>query len=331
MIRDIKSIGLLTTSALALTITSHASAQETPPPAARATTHIDEIVVTAQRRAENKQDVPVTITVLDGATLEKARVQGAQDIALRTPGFGFDAWPASEPRLAVRGIGTTARGAGGDPSTAVFFDEIYAGRPAAITFETYDLQRIEVLKGPQGTLFGRNVTGGAVSVVSNPADLGGFDASLEGSYGNFNRTDLQGFVNVPLSDKAAFRATGTWHRHDGYVTRVVDGVKGGKLDDQNAKYGRFQFYAEPSTNFRVDLKADVSRDRANGPGFRAIDDFGVGGLSGRYILQDDRSENGSTFDGVQNRDAWGVRGKLEWDLPVATLSYLAPLIHRAAA
>lgn len=322
MTGNIKTIVGLSASALALTISAQAIAQEGGEAAASEAPQVSDIIVTAQRRSENKQDVPVTLTVLDGETIEKARIQDAQDIALRTPGFGFDAWPASEPRLSVRGIGTTARGAGGDPSTAVFFDEIYAGRPAAITFETYDLQRIEVLKGPQGTLFGRNVTGGAVSIVSNPADLGGFDASVEGSYGNFDRTDLLGYVNVPLSDKAAFRATGTWRRHDGYVTRIVNGAEAGKLDDQNAKYGRFQLYVEPAPNFRIDLKADVARDRANGPGFRAFDDVGVGSLSGRYTLQNNRYRNAATFDGVQNRDAWGVRGKLEWDLPFATLSYL---------
>ncbi|MFC3051421.1 TonB-dependent receptor [Kordiimonas pumila] len=322
MIRNNKYGTGLATLALTLALASQVSAQEALQDAAEGVIQIDEIIVTAQRRAESKQDVPVTITVLDSASIERARIHDAQDVSMRTPGFGFDAWPATEPRLSVRGIGTTARGAGGDPSTAVFYDEIYAGRPAAITFETYDLQRIEVLKGPQGTLYGRNVTGGAISVVSNPADLSGFDASAEGSYGNFDRTDLQGYVNVPLSDKVAVRATGTWRRHDGYVSRIVNGSEAGKLDDQNTKYGRFQVYAEPSENVRIDLKADIARDRANGPGFRAFEDAGVGGLSGRYILVDDRSVNASTFDGIQSRDAWGLRGKLELDLSFATLSYL---------
>ncbi|MFV3075287.1 TonB-dependent receptor [Niveispirillum fermenti] len=284
---------------------------------------LSEIIVTAQRRAENKQDVPVTVTVLGGDFIRDARIQSVQDIVARTPGFGFDTYPASEPRLSVRGIGSSARGAGGDPSTAIFIDEIYYGRPAAIIFETYDVQRVEVLKGPQGTLFGRNVAGGAVSTVTNPADPRGFDAGAEGTYGNYDRVDLAGFVNAPIADgKGAIRVTGTLHRHDGYVDRVVNGVKDGDLDDQNAKYGRAQIYLEPSDTLRLDVKADYARDRAHGPGNRPVIDLGDGGLSGLLAPGTKRGENAATFNGIQDRDTWGVRGKIEKDLAFASISYL---------
>lgn len=282
-----------------------------------------DIVVTAQRRSENKQDVPVTLTVLSGAQIEDARIQSVQDLVTRTPGFGFDTYPASEPRLSIRGVGSSARGAGGDPSVALFIDEVYYGRPAAIVFETYDVERVEILKGPQGTLFGRNVAGGAVSVVTTPPSLTAFDASAEATYGNYNRADGAGFVNVPLADgTAALRVTGTYRRHDGYVDRIVNGEKQGAVDDQDSAYGRIQLRVEPATNFQIDLKADYARDRGAGPGNRVLLDTGDGGLSGLFVPNTDRYENAATFDGRQDRDTWGLRSGINWDLPFASVRYI---------
>ncbi|MBL4802187.1 MAG: TonB-dependent receptor [Emcibacter sp.] len=312
------SLGAMLCSTVSLFAQEAASTQKTENEWA-----IDTIVVTAQRRSQDKQDVPITVTVLGGDYIEKARIESIQDIAIRTPGFGYDVYPASEPRLSVRGVASSARGAGGDPSVAVFIDEIYYGRPASINFEAFDVQRIEVLKGPQGTLFGRNVAGGAVSVTTRPADLGGFDAALEVTYGSHDRMDMAGFVNIPLiEDKVAFRATGVLRRHDGYVTRIVDGVEEGELDNKDSKSARFQLYAEPTESFRLDIKADFTIDRANGPGNRVLSDTGSGGLSGAFASGTVRGENASTFDGQQDRDIWGIVGKAELDLSFASVSYL---------
>lgn len=285
-------------------------------------TGLDEIIVTAQRRSENKQNVPITLTVIDGDYIEAARVQSVQDIVARTPGFGFDTYPQSEPRLSIRGVGSSSRGAGGDPSTAVFIDEIYYGRPAAITFETYDVERVEVLKGPQGTLFGRNVAGGAVSVITRPPALDNFEAAAEASYGNYDRVDVAGFVNAPLSEGSAMRLTGTYRRHDGYVDRVSDGQKIGELDDLDSKYARLQYLIEPAENFRLNLKADYLRERGGGPGNRVILDLGDGGLSGLFAPTSERNENAATFHGQQDRETKGIRAEAEWDLPFASLRYL---------
>src|SRR3990170_2627012 len=182
--------------------------------AAQSTTEsseLEEVLVTAQRRGERLQDVPITVTVLDAEQIRNARVQQIGDIASRTPGLSFDAFPASQPRVYIRGIGSSDRGAAGDPSAAVFLDEIYLGRPAAVAFDAFDVERIEVLKGPQGTLYGRNVVGGAINVLSRRADPSAFDAGAEVTVGNFERLDGAAFVNVPLADgKAAVRASGSW-------------------------------------------------------------------------------------------------------------------------
>lgn len=312
---------LLGASLAALMAPGLAMAQDSQP---RQDDVVDEVIVTAQRRDQDVQDVPVTVTVLGGEEIAEARIQTVGDVVTRTPGLQFDAYPSSEPRLSVRGVSSSDRGAAGDPSSAVFVDEIYYGRPAAINFESFDLARIEVLKGPQGTLFGRNVVGGAINIVTNRPSLGGFDAAIEGSLGNFDARDLSAYVNAPLGQDgtAAIRIGGSIHQRDGYVDRIVDGVREGSVDDRDSASGRIQLRFEPTQAFRLNLTADVARDRDSGPSIRAIADTGVDALSGLYVLNDDRDFTAATFDGQQDRDTWGLRGQAEYDLSFASLRYL---------
>jgi iron complex outermembrane receptor protein len=289
---------------------------------------LEEIIVTAQRRSERLQDVPVTVTVFGAEQVRAARIQAVQDVVSRTTGLDFDAYPASEPRLAIRGVGSSDRGAAGDPSSAVFIDEIYYGRPAAIAFDAFDLQRIEVLKGPQGTLFGRNVVGGAINIVTATPALDAFDAGAEASFGNYNRRDFAAMVNAPFADgTAAVRLSGALHRHDGYVDReTTAGAKLGELDDQDSYSVRAQFAMEPTDALRLHFTVDTTTDRANGPGNRpiALDIANGGSLIPVFTSRINRTRdfNRAEIDGLQDRDTWGARAKLEWDLSFATLSYL---------
>jgi iron complex outermembrane receptor protein len=288
-------------------------------------TVIPDIIVTAQRRDEDRQDVPLTVTVLGQAQIQNARIATVGDIVQRTPGVGFSSFPASEPRVAVRGIGSASRGASGDPSSAVFVDEIYNGRPAGIAYDPFDIARIEVLKGPQGTLFGRNVTGGAVNIVTNRPDLRSFGASVEGSYGNYNQVDLAGVVNVPVAqDTAAIRIGGAIHRHDGFVDRInAAGTKVGELDDKDSKSGRIQLRVEPNERVRFHLTADVASERNKGPSNRIPEYMQAsGGFVDRFFVDPYTYKTYATTDGYQNRDVWSVRGKFEYDISFATVSYL---------
>lgn len=279
-----------------------------------------EIIVTAQRRSERLQDVPITVTVFDNQQIESKRIQALSDVVGFTPGLSFDAFPSGQPRPFIRGIGSADRGAGGDPSSAVFLDEIYLGRPAAVAFDAFDIQQIEVLKGPQGTLFGRNVVGGAVVVTTKRPTIGEFDASAELTAGNYDRLEGAGFLNVPLGSQAALRASGSVRTHDGYVH---NNFTGNELDDQETMSGRLQLLVEPADNFRVHLSADVTRDRANGPAQFAFD---LDPTSSRRTLwrvnRDRDTGNASEIDGFQNRDTWGFRGEVQWDLGAMKLTYL---------
>lgn len=277
---------------------------------------VDEIVVTAQRRSERLQDVPVTVTAFGATQIEEAHIVGVQDIITRTPGLSFDAFPASEPRLFIRGIGSSDRGSGGDPSAAVFLDEIYLGRPSAIAFDVFDIERIEVLKGPQGTLYGRNVVGGAINVITKAPDLTGLAGALEGTLGDFDRRELAGMVNAPFAGGlAAVRLSGSLRKHDGYTTSTVTG---GDLEAGDTRSARAQLLLEPTDRLRIHLTADTTTDRGTGPANHVL----FTSRPDRYPLSLDPDKSLATMDGRQDRDTYGLRGEVSWALPFATLSYL---------
>lgn len=280
----------------------------------------DEIIVTAQRRDQNLQDVPVTVTTFSAQEIQDARIHEVQDVVTRTPGLNFDAFPSGQPRLHVRGIGSSDRGAAGDPSSAVFVDDIYLGRPAMVAFDAFDVERIEVLKGPQGTLYGRNVVGGAINVISNAPDLDSFGASLEGTAGNYERGDVAGYINAPLTDGvAAIRASGSIRTHAGYVD---NNETGGELSDQDSRSARVQFLLAPTDTLRFSIAADSTTDRGNGPGQHVVALDASTPLSGFWSLDTNPESVDSEVDGHQDRDTWGLRAQAAWDLPFATLNYL---------
>ncbi|MDZ4361875.1 TonB-dependent receptor [Brevundimonas sp.] len=281
---------------------------------------VDDIIVTAQRRSQRLQDVPVTVTVFGAEELEQARIKDVDDVATRTPGLQFDAFPASQPRIAIRGIGSTDRGAAGDPSSAVFLDEIYLGRPGMVAFDAFDIERIEVLKGPQGTLYGRNVVGGAINVVTQRPDLDAFGVSTETTIGNYGRLEGAAVLNAPFAEgRAAVRASGSWRTHDGYTE---NSFTGGEVDDQDTRSARIQIAAQPSDTVRLAFTIDGTRDRAAGPANRVLDLDDSDPLSMFWTVNRDRDSFAGSTDGFQNRDTWGVRAEAQFDLSFATLTYL---------
>ena len=282
----------------------------------------DVLVVTAQRRAESLQDVPVTVTAFGAQQVEEARIQQIGDIVTLTPGLSFDTFPASQPRLFIRGIGSSDRGAAGDPSSAVFLDEIYLGRPAAIAFDAFDVERIEVLKGPQGTLYGRNVVGGAINVITKRPDVEAFSASANLTYGNYNRVEGAGFVNVPLSDNnnSALRVSGAYRTHDGYTDNEYLNED---IEDQETLSGRLQYYVEPTERSSVLLTLDGTKDRATGPAHHVLELDSSDPLSNFYSQNFDPDVSYGSEVGSQDRDTYGLRAEISNDFDFGTLTFLA--------
>ena len=179
---------------------------------------LEEVIVTAERRAESLQDVPMSITAFTGDMVSEAGIKAMEDIAIRTPNFKMTAFNVAEPQLYIRGIGSTNDSGGSDPSVAVFMDDVYLGRPSGHSTDIYDLERIEVLRGPQGTLYGRNVAGGAINIFSKKPQQE-FEAKAGLTVGNENLFNVRAYVNGPLSDTVAGKLTFNVRNRDGYAKK----------------------------------------------------------------------------------------------------------------
>ena len=187
-------------------------------------TGLGEIIVTARKVAENNQDVPVSITVLTGDDLENQNIQKVQDIANFTPGMAMRAAQSTPSALTIslRGQVQTDVLVTLDPSVGTYVDGVYWARAYGLNGNLLDIQSVQVLKGPQGTLFGRNTTGGALLIQSNDPDLDDFSGRVSGTYGRFNEQELTGVVNVPIvADRIALRLAGQRSKRDGYTTNLA--------------------------------------------------------------------------------------------------------------
>lgn len=194
-----------------------------------------DIVVTAQRRAERSVDVPITITALNADQIETANVQALPDIVKITPGLRFDnAGAFFQPT--IRGVGTPVVTSGGGSNVGIYVDGFYVPNPLAADFKLSKVQSIQVLKGPQGTLFGRNTTGGAILVQSaEPSTTPGFEGRA--SYGRFNEVRLQGYGTVGLTENLAVDLEGNYNRGDGWLTNISNGQRVGDRRDWSVRAG----------------------------------------------------------------------------------------------
>ena len=193
-------------------------------PAAEDDSGLNVIIVTARKVEENLQDVPVAVTVLTGEDLKNQNVQKIQDLANFTPGLAMRAAQSSPSGLTItlRGQVQTDVLVTLDPSVGTYVDGVYWARAYGLNGNLLDIQSVQVLKGPQGTLFGRNTTGGALLIQSNNPDLDDFTGRLTGTYGRFNEQELTGVVNVPIvPGRVALRLAGQRSKRDGYTTNLA--------------------------------------------------------------------------------------------------------------
>jgi iron complex outermembrane recepter protein len=247
------------------------------------TTGIKEIIVTAERRSENLQSTPVSVTALTAEILEKANIQDTLSLQTQTPGLQLKPSGGGSPVsliTALRGQFTNGINITNDPAVALYIDDVYIGKDAGNVTDVVDVAQIEVLKGPQGTLFGRNSTGGAIRYMSAKPDPDAFSGSIKGQYGNYNAFLVQGVINAPLSSNAAIRYAGSYRQHDGYTTTTFVNVVGGvvipartaKTDNLRSQLHRFSILLEPSDKLTVHATATYHN--------RQIDGYLVRGLLG---------------------------------------------------
>ncbi|NMW31057.1 TonB-dependent receptor [Altererythrobacter sp. RZ02] len=195
----------------------------------------DIIIVTATRRAADVQDIPIAVTAVTPEQLDKQGVVNVQNISQVSPSFSTsNAQVASGTVvLRIRGVGTTSNNIGFESAVGIFVDGAYQSRPGIALSEFVDIERVEVLRGPQGTLFGRNTSAGALNITTRSPDLSEFGGFVNATYGNYDLVNVQGAVNVPIvQDTLALRLTGAYRNQDGFVD-VIDGT-GAQIGESNS-------------------------------------------------------------------------------------------------
>ena len=237
-----------------------AFAQDAAPKAA--SNGIEELVVTAQKREEAIQDVPIAVSAFSQDSLEKAKIDGGPNLQLAIPNVAFSKGNFTGFNFQIRGVGSKLVAASGDAGTGIHLNNVPLTASNLFEAEFYDVERVEVLRGPQGTLYGRNATGGVVNVMTaKPVDR--FTANIKGELGNFNTQKVRGMLNVPLGDKMAVRIAGSMLKRDGFGDNLVTG---NNIDDRDLYAVRTTVSFNPSEKFSSYLmwehfEEDDSRSR----------------------------------------------------------------------
>ncbi|MBV8978319.1 MAG: TonB-dependent receptor [Alphaproteobacteria bacterium] len=225
------------------------------PVAASASDQVETVVVTAERRPENILKVGINVMALSAEQLRVDRVETAMDLAAHVPNVDVKTnIPGAQQIITIRGVGLDDFSSTNNSSVGVYVDDVFLSSFAEMDFNFYDLDRIEVLKGPQGTLYGRNSTAGAINVISAKPSTDAFAAQIEAGYGNFDTFDAEGYVNMPLSDDLAVRISGrTIQQGTGYwFSRVLNR----DLGRQDIDLGRGQALWAPKEGLKILLKVD---------------------------------------------------------------------------
>ena len=323
----------------ALTTPAFAQDEEGEAQTARSTDNV--IIVTATRRAQDVQDIPLAVTAIAPQQLEAQRVVNIQQISALAPSF-----TASQAQLAsgsvvlrVRGIGTTSNNIGFESAVGIFIDGAYQARPGVALSEFVDVERVEVLRGPQGTLFGRNTSAGALNITNARPDVTEFSGFVNAEYGNFDEKSLQGAINVPIvEDTVAVRLTGAYRQRDGFLDVVnAAGTKIGETNDVDQWLVRGQIGWDTASGLRGRIIADYSRSQSSccgaielyqSPlvtnGIYAAVGAGANGGNGQPVVATNRNDQGAFERAMDNRtvsanfapeadiDNYGVTGELEF-------------------
>lgn len=215
--------------------------------ASNADLSIEEVIVTAQKRAESVQDVPIAMQAFSGDDINNLGVSKASDITKLAPNLNIATQNAMSQQIVIRGVGTNDFFGNAPGSVGLYMDEVTMSSPFLGGLGLYDMERVEVLRGPQNSLFGRNTTGGAVNYISVAPEVGGeMEGYLRATYGSHDRTELEGAISLPLNDTMALRVSGMSYRRDGIWNNV---------DTGNSEYGD-----QDRHSFRTTLRWEPSPD-----------------------------------------------------------------------
>ena len=309
------------------------------------TTGIQDIVVTAQQRGENLQKAALAVAVVTGDKLIDNGVRGIDTLGKLVPAFVVAS--SSQGNLVfIRGVGNFSFTPNSDPATAYNFDGVYIGRSSATVGSFYDLERVEVLKGPQGTLYGRNATAGAINILPVQPKLGDTSGYATASYGNYDAATAEGAVNLGLGKNAGLRLSGSYSDHDGYLR---DGTQ-----DEKQFALRGQLKVELTPDITVRIEGDYAQQRGFGSGSTYFGKYAFSAATGLFsytpsglpvsegifttAAQAYRTTNGTTSivgrlaDPLRvlpflDNDVYGIAYHLDWKTSIGTFSVIPAWRH----
>lgn len=306
---------------------------------------LTEIVVTAQQRGENLQKAAVPLSVVTGEELVKSGIVGVETLQRTVPALQV-ANGSTGNIVFIRGVGSFSISPTSDPAVAFNYDNIYVGRSGSTTGALFDLERVEVLKGPQGTLYGRNATAGAINVLPVQPRLGETSGYASGSYGNYNAYNVEGAVNVAAGDKAALRLSGIYAQHDGYLR---DGTSS---DETFGLRGQLKVELDPKLTVRI--AADYAHQGGSATGATYTGRYAFNPATGSFVFTPSnlpvseglltpaaqafrRTGAAGAIAGRFNdplpepqfvdTDLYGVAAYIDYETPVGTLSLIPAWRH----
>ncbi len=336
----------LTAALLAATATAAAAEDQAAGEDQTKVTQLEEIVVTAQKRAESLQDVPMAVTAMSGDFLSENDIHAFDEIAGRTPGLVFSAFTLGQPEIALRGISTKEDGPAASDAVVVSIDDIYIAARSAQVFDIFDLERVEIARGPQGTLAGKNSVAGSVNFVTlqpGPETVVRFRQSV----GNYDTFDTQGLLSGRIANGLYGKVSFSRRKHDGFLTNVLPGytdpVSG--LFVQNPDFGKDQGeldsfywraylrYAPDDAPFTISLIADVGDEDRGQSNREPVGSLGplhdCGCASDPVAVNIALGGAGDPWttlaetDGFAKRDMWGVALKFDYALSFADFLLIA--------
>ena len=283
------------------------------------------VVVTSEREVQDVQRAPVAITLLSAEETRDADVTRPQDLTTLVPGLLVGSLNGSSAMTYMRGVGNLAAAATQDPTVTYNFDGVYIARPTSTGGLFYDLERVEILKGPQGTLYGRNATGGAVNVLPRRPQLHEHGGEVSVAYGAYDNRNFEGWYNAPLGRHAAIRVSGQRVRHGAYMK---DGT-----DDQDDWAGRVAIRFDASDALSLRVGADYYDQGGHGPGATPLGldvsrRAGVASAEGGAFYEGQRvtiaGRTWQAMPAMQRSDNrhWGMNATLEWRTPAGQLTLI---------
>jgi outer membrane receptor protein involved in Fe transport len=289
---------------------------------------IEEIIVTASKRQTTLQEVPIAVTVVTADVLKKAQIQDIKDLQSLVPSLRVTQLQTTgNTNFVIRGFGNGANNAGIEPSVGVFIDGVYRSRSASALADLPNLERIEVLRGPQSTLFGKNASAGVISVITAKPDLDGYSGSASLTVGDFSQVIVKGDVTGPLSDTVAFSLSGNVNQRDGYFINLVDGVE----YNEHERWGvRGQLLFQPSDNLELRFIVDHEEMDEVCCGVSNLVDGPTGDiirLIGGQILPEDPFARAQFYDfnPVNDIENNGFSLQVDYDFETMTLTSITSL------